>query len=137
MWHWEVPPSEIILLVFPSPVASVWHLYKNLFQLTNSYCFIKYYNSQLHVPLLRLVCHKARKHCREKDYFLFNFLAAMCLNIVTQSTMGSIKTHLSLQSLKMNSYTTFCISCLQERGKRFLSNNGKKKKTSKLFKISL
>lgn len=73
---------------------------------------------------LGLVCNKARKHWREKD-FLFNFLAAVLLNIVTQSTEGSIKTHLSLQFLKMNSNSSLCISCFQENGKRFLGTNRK------------
>lgn len=80
-------------------------------------------------PLGR-VCNKARKHWKEKRAFLFNFLAAACLNIVTQNSKGSIKTHLSLQFLKMNSNPTFCISCLQEGGKRFLGSSGKKKSHS-------
>lgn len=64
----------------------------------------------------------------KKEIFIFNltFLAAACLNIVTQSTKGSIKTYLSPQVLKMNSNPTFCISCLQEGGKRFLGSSGKK-----------
>lgn len=52
-------------------------------------------------------------------------MAAALLNIVTQSTEGSIKKHLSLQFLKMNSNPTSCISCLQEDGKRFLGSNRK------------
>lgn len=73
---------------------------------------------------LRPVCNKARKHWRERN-ILFNFLAAVLLNIVTQSTEGSIKTHLSLQFLKMNSNLILCISCLQKDGKRFLGSNRK------------